>query len=40
MGERQPTEIELALATHQGSYFTQVATALKLGRAAATKSNL
>lgn len=33
-GSRQPSQLELQLAEHQGSYFTQVATALKIGRAA------
>ncbi|CAF0825235.1 unnamed protein product [Rotaria sp. Silwood1] len=33
-GSRKPTDLELKIAEHQGSYFTQVATALKLGRAA------
>ena len=33
-GSRKPTELELKLAEHQGSHFTQVATALKIGRAA------
>ncbi|CAF3712219.1 unnamed protein product [Rotaria sordida] len=33
-GSRQPTELELQVAEHQGTYFTQVATALKIGRAA------
>lgn len=33
-GSRQPTSLELKVAEHQGSYFTQVATALKVGRAA------
>ncbi len=33
-GSRQPTQLELQLAEHQGSHFTQTATALKIGRAA------
>jgi NAD(P)H dehydrogenase (quinone) len=33
-GSRQPTELELQVAQHQGSHFTEVATALKIGRAA------
>jgi len=33
-GSRQPTNLELQVAEHQGSYFSQVATALKVGRAA------
>ncbi|CAF0981205.1 unnamed protein product [Rotaria sp. Silwood1] len=33
-GSRQPTQLELQIAEHQGTYFTQVATALKIGRAA------
>ena len=33
-GSRQPTQLELQMAEHEGSYFTQVATALKIGRAA------
>jgi len=33
-GSRKPTQLELQIAEHQGSYFTQVATALKIGRAA------
>ncbi|CAF0809184.1 unnamed protein product [Rotaria sordida] len=33
-GSRKPTDLELKIAEHQGSYFTQVATALKIGRAA------
>ncbi|CAF0826453.1 unnamed protein product [Adineta ricciae] len=33
-GSRQPTELELNIAEHQGSHFTQIATALKIGRAA------
>jgi len=33
-GSRQPTQLELQLAEHQGSHFTQIATALKIGRAA------
>jgi hypothetical protein len=33
-GSRQPTKIELQIAEHQGSHFTQTATALKIGRAA------
>ena len=33
-GSRKPTELELKVAEHQGSHFTQVATALKIGRAA------
>ncbi|CAF2074166.1 unnamed protein product, partial [Rotaria magnacalcarata] len=39
-GSRQPSELELKLAQHQGSYFTQVATALKVGRAATSPSSL
>ena len=33
-GSRQPSQLELQIAEHQGSHFTQVATALKIGRAA------
>ncbi|CAF3746570.1 unnamed protein product [Rotaria sp. Silwood1] len=33
-GSRQPTQLELQKAEYQGTYFTQVATALKIGRAA------
>ena len=33
-GSRQPTELELNIAEHQGSHLTQIATALKIGRAA------
>jgi hypothetical protein len=33
-GSRKPTDLELKVAEHQGSYFTQVATALKIGHAA------
>jgi NAD(P)H dehydrogenase (quinone) len=33
-GSRQPSQLELQLAEHQGSHFTQTATALKIGRAA------
>ena len=33
-GSRQPSNLELRLAEHQGSHFSQVATALKIGRAA------
>jgi NAD(P)H dehydrogenase (quinone) len=33
-GSRQPTQLELQVAEHQGSHFTQIATALKIGRAA------
>jgi len=33
-GSRKPTDLELKLAEHQGTHFTQVATALKIGRAA------
>ena len=33
-GSRKPTDLELKLATHQGTHFAQVATALKIGRAA------
>lgn len=33
-GSRKPTNLELQVAEHQGSHFTQVATALKIGRAA------
>ena len=33
-GSRQPSELELQVAEHQGSHFTQIATALKIGRAA------
>lgn len=33
-GSRQPTELELQIAQHQGTHFTQTATALQIGRAA------
>jgi len=33
-GSRKPTDLELKIAEHQGSHLTQVATALKIGRAA------
>jgi hypothetical protein len=33
-GSRKPTDLELKIAEHQGSHFTQIATALKIGRAA------
>jgi hypothetical protein len=33
-GSRKPTSLELKIAEHQGSHFTQTATALKIGRAA------
>jgi NAD(P)H dehydrogenase (quinone) len=33
-GSRKPTSLELQIAEHQGSHFTQIATALKIGRAA------
>lgn len=33
-GSRQPSQLELQLAEHQGSHFAQVVTALKIGRAA------
>jgi len=33
-GSRKPTQLELQIAEHQGSHFTHVATALKIGRAA------
>jgi NAD(P)H dehydrogenase (quinone) len=33
-GSRQPTQLELQLAESQGSHLTQIATALKIGRAA------
>jgi len=33
-GARQPSQLELQIAEHQGSHFGQVATALKIGRAA------
>jgi len=33
-GSRKPTTLELQVAEHQGSYFTKVAAALKVGRAA------
>eukprot|EP00735_Rhodelphis_limneticus_P001460 TRINITY_DN12082_c0_g1::TRINITY_DN12082_c0_g1_i1::g.9667::m.9667 TRINITY_DN12082_c0_g1::TRINITY_DN12082_c0_g1_i1::g.9667 ORF type:complete len:226 (-),score=73.55,sp/Q9AYU0/QR2_TRIVS/61.19/3e-82,FMN_red/PF03358.10/6.2e-10,Flavodoxin_1/PF00258.20/2.2e-08,Flavodoxin_2/PF02525.12/1.4e-06,Flavodoxin_4/PF12682.2/0.051,Flavodoxin_5/PF12724.2/6.5,Flavodoxin_5/PF12724.2/4 TRINITY_DN12082_c0_g1_i1:100-720(-) len=36
-GARQPSELELNVAKHQGEYFTKVATALKTGRAAAAQ---
>ena len=32
-GSRKPTDLELKVAEHQGSYFSQVATTLKVGRA-------
>lgn len=33
-GSRQPTKLELGIAEHQGSHFSKIATALKIGRAA------
>jgi hypothetical protein len=33
-GSRKPTDLELNLAQHQGTHFSQTATALKIGRAA------
>lgn len=33
-GSRQPSELELQIAQHQGSHFAQIVTALKIGRAA------
>jgi len=33
-GSRQPTQLELQIAEHQGLHFAQTATALKIGRAA------
>jgi len=33
-GSRKPTDLELQIAQHQGSHFTQTAAALKIGRAA------
>jgi len=36
-GSRKPTNLELQIAEHQGSFFTQTATALKVGRAATSK---
>jgi hypothetical protein len=33
-GSRTPSDLELKVAEHQGTHFTQVATALKIGRAA------
>ena len=33
-GSRKPSDLELKVAEHQGSHITQVATALKVGRAA------
>lgn len=33
-GSRQPSQLELSIAEHQGSHFAKVATALKIGRAA------
>jgi len=33
-GSRQPSQLELQIAEHQGKHFAQVATALKIGRAA------
>ena len=33
-GSRKPTDLELNVAEHQGKHFTQVTTALKIGRAA------
>ncbi|CAF2853434.1 unnamed protein product [Rotaria sp. Silwood2] len=38
-GSRKPTELELKLAEHQGSHFSQVVIALKLGRAALASIN-
>ncbi|CAF1470454.1 unnamed protein product [Rotaria sordida] len=38
-GSRTPSELELKLAEHQGSHFSQVVTALKLGRAALASTN-
>ena len=33
-GSRQPSQLELQVAEHQGSHFGQVVMALKIGRAA------
>lgn len=33
-GDRQPSNLELSVAEHQGRYFTSIASALKKGRAA------
>ncbi len=33
-GARQPSQLELQVAEHQGTHFTRIATALKIGRAA------
>jgi NAD(P)H dehydrogenase (quinone) len=33
-GDRQPSALELGVATHQGKYHATVTTALKKGRAA------
>jgi hypothetical protein len=33
-GSRKPLQLELQVAEHQGTHFTQIATALKIGRAA------
>jgi len=33
-GKRQPSELELGVAMHQGRYFTKIAAALKVGKAA------
>lgn len=33
-GSRQPSQLELQIAEHQGSHFAHVVTALKIGRAA------
>ncbi|CAF4012542.1 unnamed protein product [Rotaria sordida] len=38
-GTRQPSELELKIAEHQGSYFSQVVTALKVGRAVLASTN-
>ena len=35
-GSRKPSDLELKLAEHQGTHFSQTATALKIGRAALT----
>ncbi len=33
-GSRKPSNLELKVAEHQGTHFTQITTALKVGRAA------
>lgn len=38
-GDRQPSPLEIGVATHQGTYFTNIAAALKKGRAAAAAAS-